>query len=462
MKMKINKLLLLAGLICLMTVSSFGQKPKQEWTELFNGKNLRGWKKLNGEAPFIVENGMITGISKAGTPNTFLATNQEYTNFILEYDMKMDEGLNSGVQIRSKSLPEYNNGRVHGPQVECEDSRRGWAGGIFDEARKGWRYPLEYNPGAKTAYKKGEWNRFKVLAWNNHIMTWINDVPVANLVEEDVETGFIALQVHSIRNADLEGKKIQWRNIRIKNATEMDFQQLRNMNAPEVSYLQNQLTERERKEGWQLLWDGSSTNQWRGVRLSGFPQKGWVAQDGDLVVQKKGGGGDIVTKNKYKNFIFEVDFKMTEGANSGIKIFIDTEVNGGKEATIGCEYQILDDANHPDAKRGVNGNRTLGSLYDLIRPNGKDFNPYLPNEKYVNGIGRWNRARVVVNGNKVEHYLNGIKIVEYERGTQMWRALIAYSKFKEWPNFGERETGHILLQDHNDEVAFRNIKIKEL
>jgi hypothetical protein len=464
--MKKIKILSMFGLMLLLAFSSLAQK-QQEWTMLFNGKNLRDWKKLNGEAEFFVENGMITGVSKIGTPNTFLATNKTFTNFILEYDMKMDEGLNSGVQIRSHSIPSYNNGRVHGMQVECEDSKRGWAGGLYDEARNGWRYPLEYNPSAKNAYKKEDWNTFKVLAWNNHIITWINGVPIANLVEEEVETGFIALQVHSIRNDALEGKKIQWRNIRIKNATEMDFQQLRNVNIPEVSYLKNQLTESERKQGWQLLWDGASTDNWRGARLTTFPQKGWSVNNGDLVVQKSGGGesahgGDIVTKKKYRNFILDVDFKMTERANSGIKYFVDTELNQGKGSSIGCEYQILDDARHPDAKQGVNGNRTVGSLYDLIKANGKEYNPHLPNEKYVNAIGRWNRARIVVNGNKVEHYLNGIKIVEYERGTQMWRALVAFSKFKDWPNFGENQEGNILLQDHGDEVAFRNIKIKEL
>jgi hypothetical protein len=157
-----------------------------------------------------------------------------------------------------------------------------------------------------------------------------------------------------------------------------------------------------------------------------------------------------------------LDFKITEGANSGIKYFVNTELNKGEGSAIGCEYQLLDDVKHPDAKLGVNGNRTMGSLYDLIAANGQFFNPALPVVKYLNGTGQWNRARIVVNGSKVEHYLNGCKIVEYERGTQEWRALVAYSKYKDWPSFGEFKEGNILLQDHGDEVSFCNIKIMEL
>jgi hypothetical protein len=454
-------------IILLCFISAFSLVSTAKKTDLFNGKNLSGWKIVNGEAEFVVENNQITGISKANTPNTFLVSEKEFTNFVLEFETKMDEGLNSGVQIRSKSLPSIMNGRVHGPQVECEDSQRGWAGGIYDEARKGWRYPVDYNPQAKTAFKKGEWNKFKVVAFENHIMTWINGVPVANLVEEDVETGFIGLQVHSIYTDDHIGKEVSWRNITIEEIDQKGFRKHGKSTAPQVSYLKNQLTPEEENNGWKLLWDGKTTDGWRGARLEHFPEKGWEINDGILrVLASDGGestnGGDIVTKKKYKNFIIELDFQITEGANSGIKYFVDTELNKGPGSSIGCEFQILDDNKHPDAKMGVNGNRTMGSLYDLIRANGKEFNPHLPREKYVNGFDQWNRARIVVDGNIVKHYLNGLKVVEYERNTQMWRALVAYSKYVDWPNFGEYEYGKILLQDHGDDVRFKNIKIKEL
>ena len=179
--------------------------------------------------------------------------------------------------------------------------------------------------------------------------------------------------------------------------------------------------------------------------------------DGLLKVQKSDGGestngGDIVTTRKYRNFILKVDFKITEGANSGIKYFVNPDLNKGEGSAIGCEYQILDDEKHPDAKLGTNGNRTIGSLYDLIPA--LQSKPFKKNE--------FNTAMIVAENYKVQHWMNGVKIVEYTRNNQMWNALVSYSKYKDWPNFGNAEEGNILLQDHGDEVWFKNIKIKEL
>jgi Domain of Unknown Function (DUF1080). len=219
----------------------------------------------------------------------------------------------------------------------------------------------------------------------------------------------------------------------------------------------NSLTRKEKKDGWALLWDGKTTEGWRGAKLDAFPENGWVVEDGVLKVLAGNGGestngGDIITTRTYKNFILKVDFKITEGANSGIKYFVDPTLNKGAGSAIGCEFQILDDLRHPDAKLGVKGNRTLGSLYDLIpAPEDKPFD-----------INSWNTATVIVEGSHVEHWLNGVKLLEYERNNQEWDALVAYSKYRDWPNFGNYEEGYILLQDHGNEVWFKNIKIKEL
>lgn len=455
------------GLIIFLTFLCMTINAKDnDWINLFNGKNLDGWKLLNGAADFKVENDMIVGVSKLNTPNTFLSTENYYDNFILEYEVKMDAGLNSGVQIRSNSLPDYKNGVVHGYQIEIDGSKRAWTGGIYDEQRRGWLYNLECNPKAKTAYKNGEWNKFRVEAIGNNIRVWVNEVPVADIVDEMTAKGFIALQVHSIgEDAEKAGKTVNFRNIKIQTSNLEKSKTLVSNTIPQISYLTNSLTEREKNEGWKLLWDGKTTNGWRGAKLDIFPEKGWKIEDGILTVLNSGGyesrnGGDIVTTKLYKNFELEVDFKLTKGANSGIKYFVQPDLNKGEGSAIGCEFQILDDEIHPDAKLGVAGNRTLASLYDLIPANALFYNPSETTSKRQNKYD-WNRAKIVVDGNNVTHYLNGIKVVEYIRGTQMWKALVAYSKYNVWPNFGEFESGNILLQDHGDEVYFKNIKIKE-
>ncbi|MBP9873284.1 MAG: DUF1080 domain-containing protein, partial [Haliscomenobacter sp.] len=232
---------------------------------------------------------------------------------------------------------------------------------------------------------------------------------------------------------------------------------------PEENYLPNTLTDYERKKGWRLLWDGNTNDGWRSARGPQFPEKGWEIKEGVLTVLEGSGGeasngGDIITREKFSQFELKLEFRITEGANSGIKYFVDPELNKGEGSSIGLEFQILDDERHPDAKLGVQGNRTLGSLYDLIPAE----NLSVPGTaKVFRGIGEWNQARIVVKGNHIQHWLNGFKVVEYERNTPMFRALVAYSKYKIWPGFGSSPEGHILLQDHGNRVSYRSIKIRE-
>jgi len=340
-------------------------------------------------------------------------------------------------------------------------------GGIYDEARRGWLYNLECNPSAKSAYKAQEWNKFRIEAIGNSIRVWLNGVPTADIIDDMTAEGFIALQVHGIgEDKEKEGKIVQFRNIRILVENLDQHKTPITNKIPQISYLTNKLTEREKAEGWELLWDGKTTDGWRGARLDHFPKKGWKIENGVLSVEKSGGGestygGDIVTEKKYTNFELEVDFKITEGANSGIKYFVDPNLNQGPGSAIGCEYQILDDELHPDAKLGVKGNRTLASLYDLIPANALFYSPNENTPKRINQY-QWNRAKIIVKNNQVAHYLNGVKVVEYIRNNQMWRALVAYSKYKDWPDFGELKEGYLLLQDHGDQVFFKNIKIKQL
>ena len=432
------------------------------WEILFDGKSLKNFVQLNGTAMYKIQNNEIVGISKLKTPNSFLATSKKYSDFILEFDVFVENGLNSGVQFRSNSFKDYHDGRVHGYQCEIETSPRKWAGGIYDEARRMWLYPLSRNPKGRQAFVNGQWNHYRIEAIGPYIRTWINGVQCTNLVDNMTSEGFIAFQVHGIYKEEQEGKTVRWRNIRIKTKDLETARKAVDPEVPEFSYLNNQLSNNEKRTGWRLLWDGQTTKGWRGAMLSGFPEKGWEINDGILKILpssdgKSTNGGDIVTNKTYANFELSIDFKITKGANSGIKYFVDPALIKSEGVAIGLEFQVLDDKNHPDAKKGKNGNRTVGSLYDLLRADSYSKN----GSKNFKGVGQWNNARIVVHGSHVEHWLNHVKVVEYNRHSQVFKALIEKSKYEKWANFGQLPSGHILLQDHGDEVEFRNIKIRE-
>lgn len=425
------------------------------WVNLTEGSSLTGWSILGGEATYSITDGVVTGTTVANTPNTFLVTEKKYGDFILELDYLVDPKMNSGVQFRSNSFPYYRKGLVHGYQMEIDPSPRAYSGGIYDEKRRKWLVSLKDNPAGQKAFKQGEWNSARIEAVGDSIRIWLNGVPTAHLVDDKTATGFIGLQVHAIYNEMTPGMEVKWRNVRI--LTEDLSAHVRKINLPATTTL-NQLTEAEAKNGWKLLFDGQSTHQWRGAKLKGFPTEGWTVEDGILSVADTGGaesaaGGDIVTIEQYGDFELKVDFRLTEGANSGIKYYVDTELNQGEGSSIGLEYQLLDDAKHPDAKRGNHeGSRTLASVYDLIQAD-----PAKP----AGPIGSWNTAHIKSIKGKVEYYLNDAKVLEFDRFSGEFEQLVKESKYAKWEGFGQLDSGHILLQDHGDRVNFRNIKIRK-
>jgi hypothetical protein len=452
------KRILFFSLIILISVS-IGHA-QTNWLNLFDGTTLTGWKQVAGKAQFLAFHGTIMGVSVPATTNSFLATEQQFGDFVLELEVMMDDSTgNSGVQFRSHVDPSGNGGqgRVYGYQYEVDPSSRRWTGGIYDEGRRDWLYPLSLNPKAQPLFRLKDFNKVHIECVGNETRTWINGQPAAYLVDMLDYNGFIALQVHAPSKPELAGQRVYFRNIRIKSISKFtqDF--------PKGIYVMNTvpnfLTDYETKNGWKLLFDGETSKGWRGAYKDSFPTKEWQIADGTITVLnsegKEGGNdGDVVTLDQYKSFDLSFDFKMTPGANSGVKYFVTLkEKNTG--SAIGLEYQVLDDSLHPDAKLGRDGDRTLASLYDLIPANKQ--------KRFIHQPGQWNTGRIIVYpNNHVEHYLNGIKVLEYERSSPAFRSLVAVSKFKIWPNFGEAAEGHILLQDHGNEVSYRSIKIRVL
>lgn len=203
-----------------------------------------------------------------------------------------------------------------------------------------------------------------------------------------------------------------------------------------------------KKGGWISLFDSKTLNGWKNAQRDTLPEKSWSVENGEIKFDpSKGHGSDIITTRSFKDFEFTLQFKISEGGNSGIKYFLIPNTS------LGCEFQIIDDMKHPDAKLGVKGDRKTGALYDLIPPAADK--PYKP-------AGEWNTVKIIVKGNHAEHWLNGKKILEYDRSSEAFKEAIANSKFKNTKGFAEATSSPILLQAHGDKVAYRDIKIKEL
>ena len=427
----------------------------QTWESLFNGKNLKGWQLLNGKAKFEVLDGAIVGTTQLDTPNTFLATKKKFSDFILEMEFKADDRINSGIQFRSESRKEYRNGHVYGYQYEIDPSGKLWTGGIYDEERRGWLYPLSYNEQAQNAYRHNAWNKVRIEAYKHSIRTWINGIPCANIWDDATSEGFIALQIHDIYgNLEQLGLTISWRNIRICTQDVEQYLTCTTESASLRNMVRNTLTKQEKLEGWQLLWNGKSFTGWMNASADEAEHGDWLIEDGMLTHRESVDGSRSVLTSckKYKDYLLSVDFKISEKSDGGILYLVPTDSKGVSIPSAGFQYQIIDDFNHPDAKAGIDGDRRVGSLYDLL--------PASKRKLFL--IRDFNTVQIKVKGNHVEHWLNGIKVLEFERNTSTWNALVARSPFASCIEFGKDFEGYISLISQRGQIWFTNIKIKEL
>ncbi len=218
----------------------------------------------------------------------------------------------------------------------------------------------------------------------------------------------------------------------------------------------NLLKESEQKSGWVLLFDGKTTNGWRGAYSTTFPNHGWVIRDGELrgelsSGEESGDAGDIVTLKKYRDFELAFDWKLGKGGNSGVKYFVEERKPKPAGSQPGYEYQLIDDAGYIYMDKKLPQDLKTASIYNVVAA-----------QKSDSEVGVWHLSKIVVRGNHIEHWLDGIKVLDVDRKSEIFKNGVADSKFKCYPGFSDISEGHILLQDHGHSVAFKNIKIKQL
>ena len=382
------------------------------WVSLLDGQSLNGWTQRNGTATYRVQDGAIVGRTTEGSPNSFLCTDKLYGDFELVFEVKVDNRLNSGVQIRSQTAGPEPNGRVNGPQIEIEASGPNGAlsGYVYGEAAGGWMTPANIRKAHKH-FKDGAWNAYRVRAEGQRIQVWINGNQISNLLHEEKfkshPRGFIGLQVHGIAGG-AGPYEVSWRKLRIK----------------------------------ELGQDAGLTSIYNGRDLTGWLTTGnWIPQpNGVLLIQPRSGekgwqryGDYLWSEKKYKDFILDLEYAYPPKGNSGVYFRVG---DVSDPVSTGIEAQILDSYGHQGAMTHHDHGgiiRTVGASKNMSKP-----------------PGEWNRMIVICKGSHLQVELNGEKIVDVQ---------LQDSPVKDRPL-----EGYIGLQDHGEpnNIKFRKIRIKEL
>jgi opacity protein-like surface antigen len=417
--MKRIHLIRTAALLALILASAAGAQDSTQhvrretpWASLFDGETLNGWTQRNGTATYRVEGGTIVGKTTNGSPNSFLCSDRDYSDFELKFEVRVDDNLNSGVQIRSRTRDGFR-GRVNGPQVEIEASGGGGAeaGYLYAEAAGGWMTPADIRKPHKH-FTDGEWNAYRVLAAGPRIQVWVNGVQISDLTHEGMygshPRGFIGLQVHGI-GLGAGPFEVSWRNIELREI-------------------------RDTRAGWVQLYNGKDLTGWKTTG-------NWIPQEnGELLIQPRPGEQGwqrytdyLWSEKKYKDFILDVEYAYPPKGNSGVYFRVgDTADPVAK----GIEAQILDCT----GKEGAMSAHDHGGIISAV---GASKNMSLP-------PGEWNRMIVTARGKHLEVGLNGLKIIDL--------------KLDETPVKDRPLEGYIGLQDHGEphNLRFRNIWLKEL
>lgn len=396
---------------CASTIADASAGRQAEWKALFDGKTLNGWEVKSGFAKYHVEDGVIVGTTVEGSPNTFLCTRRQYGDFILEFEVKVDPMLNSGVQIRSnayetdtttwmwrnnrKRKSVHKAGRVYGYQVEIDPSERAWSGGIYDEARRGWLNDLKNNAAGRKAFQSGQWNKFRVVCIGDSIQTWINGVPCADLRDPVDQTGFIGLQVHGFKGD--KPAQVRWRKIRIKELG---------------------------RHVWKPLFDGKSFTGWHTLPGGKWELRDGVIEGSNTSIDKR--HGLLVSDKRYKDFTVRLKFKAMQG-NSGFYFRVD-EIGGGV-GVHGFQAEI-------DQSKDVGGLYETGGRGWVVQPAGEDVKKWFK-------PGQWNQMTVSAHGRHIVVYINGLKSAELKKDKG-------------------RLEGHLALQLHGSQdvhVMFKDVEI---
>ncbi len=429
------------------TAQAAEQAEGEGWEVLFDGTNtdaFRGWKRDTFPTHgWVIQDGTlhIQANAKAGD----IVTKKKYGDFDLRFEWKVSPGANSGVIYRCNEYDDVRLSFMSGPEYQVLD----------DDKHINGKHPTttaaslysHYAPSDKKNLKPvGEWNTGRVVVKDGKVEHWLNGEIV------------VAYDLNSAEFKQLSAKThySQWTHFAKDSVGHIAFQDhnndvwFRDIKIKPLDDKASPTSDTVADDHWRTLFDGSSTEHFRGLNREAFPQTNWSIQDGALYHDEKWGGGDIITKKQYGSFDLRWEWKIAEGGNSGVKYFVGENGDAKNIYALGPEYQLLDDDKHKD---GLIKKHRTGDLYDLIEANDK---------KKVMPVGEWNTSRILVQGNHVEHWLNGEKVVAYELESDAFKALVDKSKYRNNAQFAKTRPGFIAFQDHGDKVWFREVRIREL